>query len=74
MYEKHININWQRLLLNLRRVKSLTKIAKDTGADPQTLNRLARGDTQEPKFNTGLKLINMHLDECGTDKHKKLCL
>jgi len=56
----------------MRAIKPLTKIARDTGTDAQTLNRLARGDTKDPKFNTGLKLLNMHLDACGIEKHKQL--
>jgi hypothetical protein len=58
-------IDWQTVLLNLRnRYKPLAQVAAEVGADEGTLCRLARGDTCEPKFSTGVKLLDLHLDNC----------
>lgn len=58
-------IDWQRICLNLRtHYKPLSKVAKDVGCDEATLQRLARGATEEPKFSTGLKLLDLHFDKC----------
>lgn len=57
-----VPIDWQRLCLNLRRHKSLTAIAEQIGADAATLRRLARAETQEPKFSTALKLLDLHYE------------
>lgn len=64
-------IDWQRLLLNLRSsYKPLAKVADEVGADEGTLRRLARGDTKEPKFSVGLRLLDLHYDQCG-DRHSR---
>jgi len=55
-------INWQQVCLNLRRHKSLSSIARDLGCDWQHLNRLARGEVQQPRFNTGMALLDLHYD------------
>jgi hypothetical protein len=68
---QHIAIDWQKCLLNLRRHEPLAKIANQIGADPATLQRIARGETIEPRFTTGIQLLNIHLDlEPG--KHRQL--
>ncbi len=61
-------LDWQKITLNLRRVKPLSTIATEIGADWQHLNRLARGDTAQPRFNTGLKLLDKHYEYCP-DRH-----
>lgn len=66
-----MNINWQQVCLNLRRHKSLSEIARQIGADEGTINRLARGDTREPKFSHGIKLLDAHLDYCA-DRHQQV--
>jgi hypothetical protein len=58
-------IDWQRLLLNLRkRYKPLAQVADEIDCDEQTLCRLARGETKEPRWSVGIKLLDLHLDKC----------
>lgn len=60
-------IDWQRVCLNLRtHYKPLTAIASEIGASWQHVNRLARGETQQPRFDTGVKLLDLHYDKCPT--------
>lgn len=62
-------IDWQIVLLNIRtHYKSLSAVAKEVGSDWQHLNRLARGDVNEPKFGVGMKLLDLHYDHCR-NKH-----
>ena len=72
MNSKSINIDWQQLALNLRSKAPLSALAKQNGWNPEYLNKLAREEMLEPKFSRGLELLNLHLDLCGIDKHKKL--
>ena len=63
-------IDWQRVCLNLRtHYKSLATVAKEIGSDWRHLNRLARGDTQQPRFDTGMRLLALHHDKCA-DLHR----
>jgi len=55
-------VDWQQVCLNLRRHKPLSQIAKDVGSDWQHLNRLARGDVKQPRFDTGMALLDLHFD------------
>jgi hypothetical protein len=62
-------IDWQKVTLNLRSsYGSLAKVARDIGADAKHLQDLARGDVEQPRFNTGCKLLDLHFDACP-DKH-----
>jgi hypothetical protein len=61
-------IDWQRLCLNLRKHQPLSQFAKIIDCDEQTLTRLARGDISEPRFSTGLVLLDLYADLCG-DTH-----
>lgn len=65
-----MKINWQQICLNLRRHAPLAQIAREVGADEQTINRLARGETREPKFLTGLLLLDMHYDAFGKTRNE----
>lgn len=55
-------IDWQRLCLNLRKVKPLSAFAREIGCDEKTLHRLANAEIPEPRFSVGLKLLNFHCD------------
>lgn len=62
-------INWQIVCLNIRRhYKPLATVAKEVGSDWRHLNRLARGEIQQPKFNVAVKLLDVHFDHCK-EKH-----
>lgn len=68
-------INWMDLINNLRHdYKSLATIAREINSDTQHLQRMATGIIAEPRFNTGIKLLNLHLDKCGIEKHRKLVI
>jgi len=61
-------IDWQRVTLNLRRVRPLSTVAKQIGSNERHLNRLARGEVDQPRFNTGVALLDLHFDLCR-DRH-----
>ncbi len=59
------HINWQRLCNNLRaRYKALSTVARELNTDAQHIRRLARGEVKWPRFITGHKLLDLHLDVC----------
>ncbi len=64
-------IDWQQLVLNLRRYKPLAHVANEVDIDADTLRRIARGETPQPKFDQGLRLLNLHLDHCS-DRHRDI--
>ena len=64
-------INWQQCALNLRGAMPLRRVARRVGMDEGTLRRLARGETQEPKFVAGVLLLDLHLQLCA-DRHAGL--
>lgn len=66
-------IDWQRVTLNLRRYKPLSQVAKEIGSDWRHLNRLARGEVQQPRFDTGMRLLDLHYDKCR-DRHHEVRL
>lgn len=70
---KHrININWQQLALNLRYHKPLWQVSLSLGLNRDYVGKFSRGEIQEPKFSDGIALLDLHLDLCGIEKHKKL--
>ena len=67
-------IDWQRLTLNLRHhYKSLWTVARELGLDGAHLNRLARGEINEPRFNSGVKLLDLHYDVMG-ERHAEILI
>ena len=50
-------INWQTLAVTARRYAALSRVAKECDMQWQHINRLARGETAEPRFNSGLRLL-----------------
>jgi len=68
-----MNINWQQVTQNLRfHYKSVSKLARASDISWQTLERLANGNVKQPRFDTGIKLLDFHFDTFGADKHKSL--
>ena len=55
-------INWQLLVLKLRNHKSLALIAKEIGCQYKHLGDLSRGDVKEPRWSTGVKLLDYYYD------------
>ena len=63
-------IDWSKVTNNLRRRMSLAKVARQIGADPKTLQRLARGEINEPRFSVGVLLLGVHKDVCPERHHE----
>ncbi len=65
-------IDWQQVTLNLRsNYGPLSRIAREIGAGPVHLQRLARGEIAEPKFTIGIRLLDLHFDVVG-DRHVEI--
>lgn len=65
-------IDWQALTRNLRRhYGSLARAATALDLDENLLRRLNRGETSEPKFEPGIRLLDAHYDACP-DRHRHL--
>ena len=64
-------IDWQRVALNLRRYKPLSQVAVEVGSNERHLNRIARGEVSEPRFNTGVRLLDLHY-EIAPERHHEV--
>lgn len=63
----YLMINWQELVLALRQQgKTLVEIAKNTGVTYSAIADMSKGRTQDPRFTTGLALIQ-YAKECRID-------
>lgn len=67
-----MNINWQRLALNLRRHTSLQAASKKLGRNKGWLGQISRGEINEPWFSDGIRLLDLYHDLAGKDKMKEL--
>jgi hypothetical protein len=66
-------IDWQLCLLYLRKVLgSYGAIEKRTGMDYQHLLRLGLGDVKEPRFNSGIKLLDLAYDVLNDEDFKRI--
>jgi hypothetical protein len=66
------DIDWQKVTLNIRsKYKNLCAVGKEVGSDWAHLNRLARGEVEQPKFSVGIRLLDLHYDHCK-DQHSKI--
>jgi hypothetical protein len=63
-----VNIDWQKVALNIRSVVSLSAAARRAKIDASTLRKLARGEVAEPKFSSGIALLDLHYALCP-DRH-----
>jgi hypothetical protein len=61
-------IDWSRITNEIRASGYvLSKVAKDVGSDWQHINRLARGEVEQPKYDVGVKLLKIHEEtRCNT--------
>ena len=56
-------IDWQLLMISLRtHYKPIAAVARETGLDYQHLERLAAGSVAEPRFNSGVRLLDLAYD------------
>ena len=61
-------INWPIVLTRLRKSRgSIAKIAREVNACPAALNKIARAEVAEPKFSTGVRLLDIHYDDYPTE-------
>jgi hypothetical protein len=67
-----MNIDWQRVALNISREMPLVQASSKLGRHKMFLGSLARGQVKEPKFGDGVRLLDLHLDLCGPERHRKL--
>lgn len=68
-------IDWYQLIWNLLEVlKSPAKIQHATKEriNHDTIKNMRDGIVKEPKFSKGLILLDLHLEVCGIEKHRKL--
>lgn len=65
-------IDWSMVTNNIRHhYKSLSIVGKEVGSDEKHLNRLARGEVKQPKFDVGVKLLDLHYDYCR-EQHDRI--
>lgn len=65
-------IDWQQVVLNLRKAGlPCSAVARRIGRDPCVIQRLARGEKNEPLWSVGMALLDLHLDFCR-DAHAKM--
>jgi hypothetical protein len=58
-------VDWQQVVLDLRNnYKALSTISFELNIEKAHLRRLARGETNEPRFNSGVKLLSLHKRAC----------
>lgn len=71
MQTDRIPVDWQQLVLNLRRHIRTRKIASLVGMSASSVQLYAEGKITEPSFTAGIKLLDLHLEYCEA-QHKKL--
>ena len=65
-------IPWDSILYRLRSHHgSMVAVAREAGACPVALNKIARSEVTQPKFDTGVRLLDMHYD-LDSEEHGKL--
>jgi hypothetical protein len=65
-------IDWQRLLGNLMETATIGQIGAAADIPPPYLSDLLYGLVADPDIMGGARLLNLHLDTCGIEEHKKL--
>lgn len=66
-------IDWQQLTISLRQhYKPLERVADELGISRQHINRLARGDVLEPRFNSGVRLLDLAHDVLPADQFERV--
>lgn len=57
-------VDWSLVCALLRHhYRPLSQVAKEAGSDWRHLNRLARGEVTEPRFSTGVALLDLAHDK-----------
>lgn len=73
MIEWNADVDWS-MLTNLLRThyKPLSSIANEMDLCEVHLNRLARGEVQEPRYNTGRRLIRLAYDVLPESEFRRI--
>lgn len=65
-------IDWQQLTISLRQhYKPLERVADELGISHQHINRLARGDVLEPRYNSGVRMLKLAKDVLPADQFER---
>ena len=65
-------IDWSTIIINLRfKTGSLESLARDINSCPVHLRRISRDEVKEPKFSTGVRLLDLHSDHFP-EKHREM--
>ena len=68
-----MKIDWQRIALNIRKSgMPLTHASIKLGRNKGWLGQIARGEIREPFFGDALRLLDVHLDLVGVERHRKV--
>lgn len=66
-------IDWQKLTIALRQhYKPLEQVADEAGMSRQHINRLARGEVAEPRFNSGVRLLDIAYDVLPAEQFMRI--
>lgn len=60
-------INWQLCIVKLRKHMTYCAIASKVSACHKHIEKLARGDVNEPRFNTGIRILDLAYDVLSED-------
>ena len=59
-------VNWSLLLILLRaNYKAISGVAREVDSNERHLNRIARGEVNEPKFMVGVRLLDLYHSHVG---------
>lgn len=64
-------IDWSECVCKLRKYMTYDQVALKTGMNWQHIRRLASGETKEPRFNAGVRLLDLAYDTL-TDQEFKM--
>lgn len=65
--------DWSLVCTLLRRhYAPLARVAKEAGSSWQHLCRLERGEVQQPRFNTGVRLLDLAYDKLPADAWRRI--
>lgn len=66
-------IDWQLVCVLIRQnYKPLEQVADELKMSRQHINRLARGEVNEPRFNSGVKLLDVLYDNVPTEQFMRV--
>lgn len=68
-----MKIDFQRVAMNIKRAgMPLAQAARRVGRKQSWLQEIARGDVRTVEFHDGLKLLDLHLDLVGPERHREI--